>query len=140
MRLILQRPAPEGTPATIGDLFVDGTRLCYTLEDEDRELEANPTAKVQNQTAISRGTYKVVRHFSPHFGHDVPMLVDVPGYTLVYLHPGNGPQDTDGCVLVGYDRVSDGAIGRSVAAYKELFALVEKAWADDPDGVTLQVV
>ena len=50
---------------TIGNLYLDGTWVCNTLEDKDRGLQQTmPLKKIQelkvySKTAIPTGTYKV---------------------------------------------------------------------------------
>lgn len=40
--------------STIGELSIDGKFQCYTLEDLER------TIKIKSETAIPKGTYKVI--------------------------------------------------------------------------------
>lgn len=94
--------------ASLGKMLVNGSFFGYTCEDKDRELETYPDRKVMHETAIPRGTYKVVVSFSHHFDRELPELLDVPGFTGVRIHGGNGPADTDGCVLLGRVRTADG--------------------------------
>lgn len=102
-----------------GRLFVDDKKECVTLEDKDRHLELHPEDKVQNQTAIPRGTYKIGWRYSPHFREKMPHLLDVPGFRYVYIHWGNEVDDTDGCVLVGTDYAEDW-VSNSRSAYAKL--------------------
>lgn len=124
MKLTLNRAQFEPT-CTIGRLFVDGAPQCYTLEDYVRPTGA---PKVFGQTAIPAGTYSVIITHSPHFGRNLPLLVNVPGFEGVRIHPGNTAADTEGCILVGMDRLAD-AIGRSRLAFDALFPKIEQALA-----------
>lgn len=92
--------------ATPGDLFIDDTWLCHTLEDEVREVAGQPVAswKVQGKTAIPRGEYQLVINWSNRFQKFLPQLLDVPGFTGIRIHPGNTTAHTDGCILVGLAR------------------------------------
>jgi len=119
---------------SIGELAVDGQFECYTLEDTQRPAG---TPKVFGQTAIPLGRYRVVRTFSPHFGKITPRLVDVPGFEGVLIHPGNAPKDTEGCILVGLDRL-DKTIGRSVLAWQALDTKIAAA-LDTGDDVFITV-
>jgi hypothetical protein len=149
MRLELTR-IYKGRDYTIGRLYVDGVYLCDTLEDTDRGLSSAMTSaeikalKVFGKTAIPRGMYFVdMQTVSPRFrlrkwakahGGRVPRLQGVRGFDGVLIHPGNTASDTDGCVLVGYNKTK-GKVLESVAAYERLFALLDAA----PELITLTI-
>lgn len=100
--------------STIGELYINGVFECYTLEDKERPI------KIQNETAIPKGTYKVVINRSNRFKIDLPLLLKVPNFEGVRIHAGNSNHDTEGCVLVGKTRSKD-FIGSSRVAFKNLF-------------------
>jgi hypothetical protein len=50
---------------------------------------------------IPPGAYKAVLYMSPKRKTWVYLLKDVPGFSAVEIHPGNLPQDTSACILVG---------------------------------------
>lgn len=149
MRLELER-IYKGKDYTIGRLYVDGVYLCDTLEDTDRGLSSAMTSaeikalKVFGRTAIPRGMYFVdMQTVSPRFksrkwakchGGRVPRLQGVRGFDGVLIHPGNTAADTDGCILVGYNKAK-GKVLDSVTAYERLFALLDAA----PELITLTV-
>lgn len=137
MEILLNREQ-FGDKSTIGTLTIDGNYECVTLEDTDRHLEDDPSAKIQNETAIPRGTYNVVKHMSPHFNRFVPMLENVPNYTTVYIHWGNSDVDTDGCILVGTTVTNIDFISQSVLAFNNLYEKIENAWNSGED-VTITV-
>ena len=56
----------------------------------------------------------------------VPRLLDVKGYDGVLIHPGNKPEDTSGCILVG-KITGAGVISRSQVSFKSLYTLLKKA-------------
>lgn len=124
MKLSLLR-YQSGPKATLGTLSINGHYQCYTLEDFDRHLETDPGAKIPGETCIPRGTYKVVIDYSPHFGKELPHVLDVPGFSGVRIHSGNTDKDTEGCILVGGKPISDDFIPNSRANFDKLFAMLE---------------
>lgn len=122
MKLTVTRTT-RTSKSTIGRLAIDGTDFCWTLEDTVR---TGP--KVWGQTAIPAGTYKVLLTESPRFKRILPLLVNVPEFDGVRIHPGNKPEDTDGCILVGLGRADD-FITDSRAAFDVLFARLQAAAA-----------
>ena len=111
---------------THGKLYVNGVFQCYTLEDADRRLEAGGK-KAYGKTAIPLGKYPVVVNRSPRFKVDMPLLVDVPQFTGIRIHPGNTAEHTEGCILVGELR-SKASIGNSRVAYEKLFVILREAY------------
>ena len=133
MKLTLERLQLD-PDVTIGALHVDGAFQCWTLEDVVRPAGA---PKVFGQTAIPYGSYRIDVTFSPHFGRDLPLVCAVPGFCGVRIHPGNTAADTEGCILVGNDRLAK-SLGHSRAAFDALFPLIRDALAKGP--VTLEIV
>ena len=113
MNLLLRR-FQRTDQSTIGRLYLDDQVVCYTLEDAVRD------EKIYGQTAIPAGTYQIIVTFSPHFQQDLPLLVDVPNYEGVRIHPGNTAADTEGCILVGTS-YGDDVVNNSRAAFALLF-------------------
>lgn len=103
--------------STIGDLSLDGEFLCYTLE-----LSARKQDGVKN--CIPPGTYEVQITYSTRFKKDMPLIVNVPGFEGIRIHPGNSSVSTDGCILVGKSKTTDW-IGESVAAFNDLYPKIE---------------
>lgn len=134
MKLTLERLQLD-PDVTIGSLSIDDRWQCWTLEDVVRPPGA---PKVFGQTAIPYGTYGVDITMSPHFGQLLPELAKVPGFSGVRIHPGNTPADTEGCILVGQDRLGK-SLGHSRAAFGVLFPLLRDALAKG-DHITLEIV
>lgn len=89
------------TDRTLGKLFIDDVFFCHTLEDRVRP----PGEKLYGETAIPEGTYVVtIEAFRGDTNKMYPYLHDVPMFTGVCMHGGNRPEDTLGCILVGFDR------------------------------------
>lgn len=111
---------------TIGQLYVDGEARCFVLEDAVREVSGRPVSewKIYGETAIPYGTYKIVITMSQRFGRPLPLLLDVPGFSGIRIHPGNTAAQTHGCLLPGLDRLPK-SVGRSRIAFDQLFADLE---------------
>jgi len=133
MKLILKR-IHFGETFTVGQLYEETeyglSPLCYTLEDKVREIEGQPVSswKVQNETAIPRGTYSVSNTLSNRFKTRLPLLANVAGFSGIRIHSGNSSKNTEGCLLVGmtWDGKSDW-IGSSKVAMSSLMPLIENS-------------
>lgn len=123
---------------TAGRLYVDGERVCDTLEDADRGLKSGMSLdeikrrKVAGETAIPKGVYKVTLDVvSPRFGGmpyyketcggRLPRLVSVPGYEGVLIHVGKTADNTEGCVLVGERACGGSCLVKGKEAFKRLW-------------------
>ena len=123
--------------STVGLLEVDETFECFTLEDTDRKLE-DGGHKIQNQTAIPRGKYKVTLTMSNRFKKVLPLLVDVPQFTGIRIHSGNKPEDTEGCILVGR-KTGLNAVFESKLAFEQLFQKMQIAEVEGEE-IWLEVI
>jgi len=119
MKLTLERDRPSLT-CTMGTLLVDGAFECFTLEDLPQEI------KVPGETRIPAGTYQVKITWSPRFKCLMPLLIDVPGFDGIRIHPGNSAEDTHGCILVGETESAEW-LGQSRKAYDHLFSKMQDA-------------
>ena len=120
---------------TEGRMYIDDVFECFTVEDAVR------TVKVQNETAIPKGVYKVIMSMSTRFKRIMPEVLDVPGFTGVRIHEGNSSKDTEGCVIVGSvnDRDDDDWVSGSIVARDRLYAKMDKAFKAKVE-ITLEVV
>ncbi len=102
MKIILNS-SKSANSCTHGELTINGTHECWTLEDEVREVSGAVVEKwkVPSATAIPAGTYGIIIDYSNRFKKPLPRLLDVPGFTGVRIHAGNTAEDTEGCILVG---------------------------------------
>ncbi len=101
-------------------MTVNGIFECFTLEDVERPV------KIKGETAIPKGTYKVIINQSNRFKRQLPLLLNVPGFEGVRIHAGNTNHDTEGCILVGQTRHKE-FIGKSRKAFDKLFKKMQKA-------------
>jgi hypothetical protein len=93
---------------TISKVYINGRYFgCNALEDTDRGLlQAMQIAEIQKRkikgkTAIPRGYYDVKVTWSEKYQRNMPLVVDVPGFSGIRLHSGNSAKDTEGCILFG---------------------------------------
>jgi hypothetical protein len=120
MEIDLER-VQKDSDCTIGKLYVNGTFECYTVEDVVRPHGV----KVYGKTAIPKGRYRVVITYSNRFKVLMPLLVNVPQFEGIRIHPGNTAEDTEGCILPGKDRRPKG-VGRSRLAYNALYSKIDR--------------
>lgn len=106
--------------STIGELLVDGVFECFTLEDAERKV------KIKAETAIPKGSYKVIINESNRFKRLLPLLLNVPDFEGVRIHSGNSNHDTEGCILVG-QTMNKNYIGQSRKAFDKLFKKMQVA-------------
>jgi len=118
--------------STIGELTVNGVFECFILEDKDRGLRKDMplseliVMKIKTRTAIPTGRYEIVVSFSDKFQKMLPLLLDVPAFAGIRIHPGNTDANTEGCLLPGKTKSPD-MIGSSRVAFTALFDKIKAA-------------
>lgn len=131
IKLTLKRIAFQNN-YTIGKLLINGDYFCDVLEDKVRGLSSDMTAeqiakiKVHSQTAIPIGTYKITLTYSNRFKKILPLLNDVPGFEGIRIHSGNTSADTEGCLLVGQNKVK-GQVINSRDTFNKLMSKIQDA-------------
>lgn len=140
---------------TISNLTIDGKWFCNVLEDADRGLDDSMSlAKIKELkkpsiTAIPKGTYEITLDvISPRFctktfykqvcDGKLPRLLNVKGFEGILIHAGNTDKDTDGCLLVGQNKVK-GQVINSQATFKELYKLL-KDKHDKGEKITIKIL
>lgn len=135
---------PSDNGATFGALYVNDCFVCWTLEDVIREPVTRPFSdldpwvrswKQKGATAIPAGRYSIAMEWSEKFQRNLPELKQVPAFTEVKIHPGNSPDDTEGCILVGLDR-DHRMVLRSRDA---LFALMSRLHATPGEAIVIDI-
>ena len=89
--------------STIGELFLNGERMCDTLENPYINNE-------RNISCIPEGVYKVrLRLARESATRDYLHLLvqDEPNRDWILFHRGNSAKDTSGCILVGLGSQQD---------------------------------
>ena len=123
----------HSTQCTIGTL--------YLHEEDGREIELCKTLELpwmENKRRIScipTGTYDITKHIGSNYPTEkdiekginhVLRLKNVPDRGGILVHPGNYPQDTVGCILVGRDSVNQNMVTSSRETLKELLKVLEE--------------
>ena len=130
MKIVVNRIAKKPT-YTIGKLYINDKYFCDTLEDTDRNINNNMSIaeiiskKLRGKTAIPTGTYQLSITYSPRFKKNMPLISPVKGFDGIRIHTGNTSEDTDGCLLLGENKVK-GKVINSKVTYEKFFSLISK--------------
>ena len=143
MKITIDRKWKKDT-YTIGNLYVNGSLFCNTLEDRDRGIKKTDSLatikskKIYGETAIPTGTYTIdmtvtspkyaaVKWYKNLCQGKLPRLNNVPGFEGVLIHPGNTPFDTNGCILVGKNTIK-GQVTQSKDTFAKLYKRMKEAY------------
>ena len=138
MELVLVR-YPSGAKCTIGTIYLNGIFECFSLEDIVREINGVPVAewKIAHITAIPSGKYTIIINMSNRFKRLLPLVLDVPGFEGIRIHPGNTDLDTEGCILPALMVATDkNSVTNSKKAFDNLFAKMQIA----TESITLEII
>lgn len=125
----------KGEKYTISDFYINGVKLCNICEDPVRELvDKNKDGdfndpgegKIYGSTAIPAGKYEVIITYSNRFKKYLPLLLNVPGYDGIRIHPGNSAIDTHGCLLPGINDMQ-GRVSQSIKYFTLIFDKISNA-------------
>lgn len=89
--------------STVGELFLNGERICDTLENPWQDNQ-------RNISCIPEGVYPVRLRLPRESGTRdyIHLLVkDVKDRDYILIHIGNTAKDTSGCILVGLGTEQD---------------------------------
>ncbi len=129
--------------STISKITIDNNEICFCLEDVERGLTQNTdlqqisAIKVYGKTAIPTGRYEIVVTFSNRFKKPLPLLLNVPGFDGIRIHPGNTEADSSGCLLTGTSYDTD-RVNNSREAFYELFEKIKKAALTEKIFITIE--
>jgi hypothetical protein len=143
VEILLDRDV-RSTHSTLGKIYVNGVFECFSLEDEDRGLNSSMNTseiiekKIKGETCIPAGRYQVIINFSNRFQRELPLLLNVPGYEGIRIHPGNTDADTEGCILTGEARQSDRVVNSRIAFEKLMKRLVMARDCDEKIFITVK--
>ena len=148
MELILERIAKRKT-YTIGRLYIreqvmdeylPGTEdqyFCDTLEPTWRDYE-HGAYKVKGRSAIPEGRSAVVISWSPKFKAWLPILLGVPKFKGIRIHAGNTSEDTEGCILVGKNRLVGQVLDSRIWLHRLKQKITEAKGRGEPVWITIK--
>ena len=100
---------------TQSDLYINGERFCYVLEDEGRPSGV----KIPDDTCIPEGCYQVAISVSHRFKKPMMVLYNRDDHSIERLgvrftgirpHGGNNIEHTAGCPLLAYNSDHNGKV------------------------------
>ena len=140
MELTLTRIAKR-KDYTIGRLSIDGTFFCNTLEPTWRDSE-HGAYKIKGRSAIPEGRYAVVISYSPKFQKWLPLLLGGPEFNKrwqgIRIHAGNTAKDTQGCILVGDNRIKGQVLDSNLWLHRLKRRITEAKARDEAIWLTIQ--
>lgn len=156
MKLKVERTF-RGPLYTIGHLYIDNVYFCDTLEDPDRGLTSAMSLteiqkkKIKGNTCIPYGTYNVTLdvvspkysniskyHYAAIAKGRMPRLLNVKGFDGILIHAGNTPKETEGCLLVGYNKIK-GQVINSQVTWQKLYTKLQEA-KNKRENITIEYI
>lgn len=128
---------------TIGSLYINDKYFCDTLEDPNRDINKNGKfdngeIKIKGNTCIPFGKYKIIVNLSPKFKRELPRLLNVPSFEGVLIHRGNTAKDTEGCILVGENKIKGKVINSTI--YEQKLVNILKEIQSKGEQITIEIV
>ena len=118
---------------TISHLYINGKYFMDVIEDADRCLDSGMSdeevREVKNEhkgeTAIPIGIYTLTMTYSPRFKKEMPLINNVKGFEGIRIHTGNTAKDSEGCLIVGLNKVK-GKVVQSRVQFERLIKEIKK--------------
>ena len=135
-------------------LLSQDTYFCDTLEPTWRNLKGiklspeeenskysrvsgKVARKIPGHTAIPEGTYHVFITMSQKFKKWLPYLMGVPGFEGIRIHAGNKAEDTQGCILVGENRVKGMVVNSRIWLHRLMKEMNEAQQKEEDIWITI---
>ena len=119
---------PDGNNPGLGQPLTKGLQICDTLEPTWRDYQ-NGAYKVKGRSAIPEGRYAVVISWSPKLGAWLPILFGGPEFNKqwqgIRIHAGNTAKDTQGCILVGMNKLAGQVVDSRIWLHRLKQKIVE---------------
>jgi hypothetical protein len=110
-----------GARTTLGQMYLNGEYVGYTLEDTLRPFPL----KVYGETAISEGMYQCKKYTSSKFGECLA-IEDVPNFTQIRVHGMNTHEGSLGCIGLGTNRdIENMRISNCRPALEKLLSMID---------------
>ena len=93
--------------------------------------------KMKGTTAIPEGTYPLLVTKSPRFKEWLPYLQGVPDFEGIRIHAGNYPDDTQGCILVGENKVKGMVVNSRIWLHRLMKCISEAREKDESVWITI---
>ena len=128
---------PDGNNPGLGQPLTKGLQICDTLEPTWRDY-AHGAYKVKGRSAIPEDRYAVVISFSPKFQQWLPILLGVPKFEGIRIHAGNCSEDTEGCILVGKNKLVGQVVDSRIWLHRLKQKIVEAKDRGEPVWITIK--
>lgn len=128
MKLLVLERQEHSDKSIIGSFYIDGDFECYSLELPWRDNQ-------RSISCIPSGIYKLVPHKYKGKTNTFALVNDdlkIHHYeqgdskrSTILIHYGNKPEDIDGCILTGKEKLTD-EVRNSKAALIDLVKKIKK--------------
>ena len=90
------------------------------------------------QVSCPEGRYAVVISWSPKFKAWLPILLGVPKFDGIRIHAGNTSEDTEGCILVGKNKLVGQVVDSRIWLHRLKQKIVEARSRGEPVWITIK--